>query len=127
LAVGRVPREQNQKMWDAFKSATRNFNHHKNDFYKSLKSDQQTNLEKKQELLNIAKEHAQSTDWNNSVQVIKKIQADWKKIGHVPRKYSDSIWKEFKQACNTFFDRYKERNHQHNQEFEENLNRKQNL
>src|SRR5690606_19311835 len=42
-------------------------------------------------------------------------------------KYSDSIWKEFKQACNTFFDRYKERNHQHNQEFEENLNRKQNL
>src|SRR5690606_312805 len=113
LAVGRVPREQNQKMWDAFKSATRNFNHHKNDFYKSLKPDQQTNLEKKQELLNIAKEHAKSTDWNNSVQVIKKIQADWKKIGHVPRKYSDSIWKEFKQACNTFFDRYKERNNQH--------------
>lgn len=127
LAVGRVPREQNQKMWDAFKSATRNFNHHKNDFYKSLKSDQQTNLEKKQELLGIAKEHAESTDWNNSVQVIKKIQADWKKIGHVPRKYSDSIWKEFKQACNRFFDRYKERNNQHNQEFEENLSRKQNL
>ncbi len=127
LAIGRVPREENQKMWDAFKNATRDFNHHKNEFYKSLKSEQQENLEKKQELLRIAKEHAESTDWNNSVQVIKKIQSDWKKIGHVPRKYSDSIWKEFKNACNEFFDRYKERNNQFNQEFEDNLVKKEAL
>lgn len=127
LAVGRVPREDNQKMWDAFKSATRDFNHHKNEFYKSLKSEQQDNLDKKQELLRIAKEHAESSDWNSSVQVIKRIQADWKKIGHVPRKYSDSIWKEFKEACNQFFDRYKERNNQFNQQFEDNLVKKETL
>jgi len=127
LAIGRVPREQNQKMWDAFKNATRDFNHHKNEFYKSLKSEQQENLEKKQELLRVAKEHAESSDWNNSVQVIKKIQSDWKKIGHVPRKYSDSIWKEFKDACNKFFDRYKERNNQSNEEFEDNLVKKEAL
>ena len=125
LAAGRVPKEFNQKMWDEFKTATRDFNHAKNEFYKSLKSDQQTNLEKKQELLNIAKEHAQSTDWNASVQVIKKIQADWKKIGHVPRKYSDSIWKEFKDACNAFFDHYKERGNQANQQFEDNFLKKE--
>jgi len=127
LATGRVPKEENQKMWDKFKAATRDFNHHKNEFYKSLKSEQQENLEKKQELLRIAKEHAESTDWNNSVQVIKKIQADWKKIGHVPRKYSDSIWKEFKEACNDFFNRFKERNTQFSQEFEDNLVKKEAL
>ncbi len=127
LAAGRVPKEFNQKMWDEFKTATRDFNHAKNEFYKTLKSEQQTNLEKKQELLRIAKEHAQSTDWNASVQVIKKIQADWKKIGHVPRKYSDSIWKEFKDACNTFFDHYKERGNQANQQFEENFAKKEEL
>lgn len=127
LAIGRVPREHNHKIWDAFKNATRDFNHVKNEFYKSLKSDQQENLEKKQELLRIAKEHAESTDWNNSVQVIKKIQADWKKIGHVPRKYSDSIWKEFKDACNLFFERYKDRNNQSNQEFEDNYVKKEAL
>src|SRR5690606_15187347 len=96
-------------------------------FYKSLKTEQQTNLEKKQELLRIAKEHENSTDWNASVQVIKRIQADWKKIGHVPRKYSDSIWKEFKDACNKFFDNYKERGNQVNQQFEENLIKKEEL
>lgn len=127
LAIGRVPKEYNQKMWDAFKVATRDFNHSKNEFYKSLKSEQQTNLEKKQELLRIAKEHANSTDWNASVQVIKRIQADWKKIGHVPRKFSDSIWKEFKDACNLFFDNYKERGNQVNQAFEENFVKKEAL
>lgn len=127
LAAGRVPKEFNQKMWDEFKTVTRNFNHAKNEFYKSLKSEQQVNLEKKQELLRIAKEHAESTDWNASVQVIKRIQADWKKIGHVPRKYSDSIWKEFKDACNKFFDHYKERGNQANQQFEDNFVKKEEL
>lgn len=127
LSAGRVPKEFNQKMWDEFKSVTRDFNHAKNEFYKSLKSEQQTNLEKKQELLRIAKEHADSTDWNASVQVIKRIQADWKKIGHVPRKYSDAIWKEFKEACNNFFDHYKERGNQANKQYEENLVKKEEL
>lgn len=127
LAVGRVPRENNQEMWNQFKAATREFNHKKNEFYKTLKTEQQTNLEKKTELLNIAKEHAESTDWQESVQIIKKIQADWKKIGHVPRKFSDSIWKEFKEACNTFFDNYKERGNKANEEYEKNLVKKQEL
>jgi len=127
LSIGRVPKEHNHKTWEAFKNATREFNHVKNEFYKSLKSDQQENLEKKQELLRIAKEHAESKDWNNSVQVIKRIQADWKKIGHVPRKYSDSIWKEFKDACNQFFENYKERNNQANQAYEENFVKKEAL
>ncbi|HIE45509.1 MAG TPA: DUF349 domain-containing protein, partial [Flavobacteriaceae bacterium] len=35
----------------------------------------------------------------------KKIQAEWKTIGHVPRKFSDKMWKEFRGACNHFFDR----------------------
>lgn len=127
LTIGRVPKEFNNQMWDAFKSATKEFNHVKNEFYKNLKSEQQRNLEKKQELLQIAKKHAESSDWNNSVQVIKRIQADWKKIGHVPRKYSDAIWKEFKDACNLFFERYKERNNQANQVFEDNYLKKETL
>jgi len=36
---------------------------------------------------------------------MKRIQGEWKKIGHVPRKYSDKIWKDFKNACNHYFDR----------------------
>ena len=104
---------------------TRDFNHIKNDFYKNLKTEQQINLEKKLALLETAKQHTESTDWNASVQVIKKIQNDWKNIGHVPRKNSDKIWKEFKETCNKFFDRYKKRHEQSNQKLEENFEKKE--
>lgn len=127
IGLGRVPKEKNAETWDAFKKVTREFNHIKNDFYKSLKSDQQINLEKKTALLEIAKQHADSTDWNNSVAVIKKIQNDWKNIGHVPRKNSDKIWKEFKETCNKFFDRYKKRHEQDNEKLEQNFEQKASL
>ncbi|MGV0937219.1 DUF349 domain-containing protein [Empedobacter falsenii] len=125
ITIGRVPKDKNSATWEAFKEVTRQFNHIKNDFYKNLKSEQQLNLEKKLALLEIAKQHTESTDWNASVQVIKKIQNDWKKIGHVPRKNSDKIWKEFKDTCNQFFDRYKKRHEQANQKLELNFKKKQ--
>lgn len=125
ITIGRVPKDKNSATWEAFKEVTRQFNHIKNNFYKNLKSEQQLNLEKKLALLEIAKQHTESTDWNASVQVIKKIQNDWKKIGHVPRKNSDKIWKEFKDTCNQFFDRYKKRHEQANQKLEQNLEKKQ--
>ncbi len=127
IAIGRVPKEFNQKLWDEFKNETREFNHRKNEFYKNLKLEQQKNLAKKEELLQIAKEHENSTDWDSSVQIIKRIQSDWKKVGHVPRKESDKIWKEFKEACNKFFDNYKARGSRINHEFTENLAKKEEL
>ena len=50
---------------------------------------------------------------------MKKIQADWKSIGHVPRKDSDKIWKQFKAACNHYFDQlHAERKAENQVEFE---------
>jgi Domain of Unknown Function (DUF349) len=104
--VGRVSRKQNEALWRKFKEATRNFNSQKNNFYKQIKSEQLNNLTKKRALLSQAQELKDSEDLEGTVALVKKIQADWKNIGHVPRKYSDKIWKEFKDACNHFFDRY---------------------
>jgi uncharacterized protein DUF349 len=106
--VGRVSRKQNEALWKKFKEATRKFNSLKNDFYKNIKSEQLENLTKKRALLAQAQELKDNADLEANVALVKKIQADWKNIGHVPRKYSDKIWKEFKEACNHFFDRYHE-------------------
>ena len=38
----------------------------------------------------------------------KNIQNQWKKIGHIPRSESNKLWKQFRSACNHFFDRYHE-------------------
>lgn len=103
--IGRVPRTKNREVWDAFKDATRRFNRTKNTFYKEQKQEQNRNLEKKRELLRIAEEHKDSEDFDTVTPLMKRIQADWKKIGHVPRRHSDKIWKEFKTACNHYFNR----------------------
>jgi hypothetical protein len=105
FTIGKVPRNKSQKIWDQLKDVTRKFNHAKNLFYKDLNSIQHKNLEKKQALLELAKSLKDSDDFKNATGQMKKIQADWKVIGHVPRKYSDKIWKEFKEACNHYFDR----------------------
>lgn len=103
--AGKVPSHLNEETWARFKSAVRDFNRNKNTFYKSLKKDQFENLNKKMELIKIAEDNKNNDDFVLTTQLMKKIQADWKKIGHVPRKDSDRIWKRFKDACNAYFDR----------------------
>jgi hypothetical protein len=55
---------------------------------------------------------------------MKKIQDEWKQIGHVPRKHSDKIWKEFKDACNHYFDKLKEQKDEHSVEEIESFDKK---
>jgi hypothetical protein len=103
--AGKVPRKDNEATWAAFKKAVRTFNRNKNAFYKNLKKEQQENLEKKKALLERALELKDSEDWDMATPEMKRIQQEWKEVGHVPRKYSDKIWKQFKEACNQYFDR----------------------
>ncbi|HNP68288.1 MAG TPA: DUF349 domain-containing protein [Aequorivita sp.] len=114
--TGRVPRANNKEIWKAFKDATGNFNHQKNSFYKNQKKEQYTNLEKKRELIKIAEENKDSEDFDATTSLMKKIQNDWKNIGHVPRKDSDKIWKQFKKACNHYFDRLHAQKNEANKE-----------
>ena len=103
--AGKVPLKVNEATWAKFKDAVRNFNRSKNQFYKDLKKEQYENLQKKKELIKIAEENKESEDFAVVTPLMKKIQNDWKKIGHVPRRDSDKVWKQFKNACNHYFDR----------------------
>lgn len=106
--AGKVPAEVTEETWANFKNAVRSFNVNKNVFYKDIKHEQNENLNKKLALVEKAKSLQDSSDFAATTPIMKKIQDDWKKIGHVPRKYSDSVWKDFKDACNAYFDRMHE-------------------
>ena len=114
--AGKVPRDKNEETWSEFKQNVRKFNRNKNAYYKGLKKEQYDNLEKKRELIKIAEDNKDSEDFKATTALMKKIQADWKKIGHVPRKDSDKVWKQFKAACNHYFDRMHKNNSQENEE-----------
>jgi len=101
--TGKVPQKQNEKTWKSFKAAVKSFNQQKNVFYKHLKKEQQDNLDAKKMLLELAVSLKDIPVDDETTQTFKRIQNEWKTIGHVPRKYSDKIWKSFKGACNTYF------------------------
>ncbi|PQV44904.1 uncharacterized protein DUF349 [Jejuia pallidilutea] len=125
--AGKVPIKVNEATWAKFKEAVRNFNRKKNAFYKELKKEQYDNLQKKRELVKIAEDNKDSEDFDATTPLMKKIQSDWKKIGHVPRKDSDKIWKQFKTACNFYFDRLHAKRNEANKEFIEAFKKKQEL
>jgi hypothetical protein len=106
--AGKLPYSKSEEVWQKFKNATKKFNAAKNVFYKQEKNGQQENLEQKIALIEYAESIKDSDDWEMATNAMKKVQSDWKKIGHVPRKFSDDIWKRFKAACNHYFDRFHE-------------------
>ncbi len=116
FATGKVPGEVNEATWAGFKTAVRNFNVLKNSFYKEIKKDQNDNLSKKQALVTKANELKESDDFAATTPIMKQIQEEWKLVGHVPRKFSDVLWKEFKAACNHYFERLKESKSEENSE-----------
>lgn len=125
--AGKVPIKVNEATWAKFKDAVRNFNRKKNAFYKDLKKEQYLNLQKKRELVKIAEDNKDSEDFEATTPLMKKIQSDWKKIGHVPRRDSDKIWKQFKSACNAYFDKLHSKRNEANKEFLEAFTKKQEL
>ena len=114
--AGKVPSEVTDQTWNNFKNAVRSFNVLKNSFYKDIKKDQNDNLSKKQALVAKANELKESTDFAVSTPIFKQIQDEWKTIGHVPRKFSDKLWGEFRGACNEYFEKLKEQKSEENAE-----------
>lgn len=121
IETGKVPKEYANSIWTQFKEVLKDFTYKKNEFYKTLKNEQIENLKRKNKLIEIANSNKDSEDWNTALEIFKKIQSDWKKTGHVPKKLSDKKWDEFQSACNYFFDRYKNKHKQNNDEFKQNL------
>ncbi|MDO1500021.1 DUF349 domain-containing protein [Winogradskyella maritima] len=122
--AGKVPLKKNEATWTKFKSAVRDFNRNKNKFYKNLKKDQYDNLQKKLDLIKVAEDNKDSDDFETVTPLMKRIQNEWKKIGHVPRKDSDKIWKQFKNACNAYFDKLHAEKKAENQELYDNFDKK---
>jgi hypothetical protein len=84
-----------------------------NEFYSNLKTNLKDNLENKKKLIEKVKELSSqqtnnSKEWDLLANQLKKCQAEWKKIGPVPKKENDKIWKEFRSYFDMFFDKRNE-------------------
>ncbi|MFI3316492.1 MAG: DUF349 domain-containing protein [Rikenellaceae bacterium] len=104
-SIGFAPKKDNNKIYERFRSACDKFFEAKREFYSSAKSEMDHNMELKTELCEAAESLQTSEDWKATTDALLELQAKWKKIGAVPRRYSDQIWKRFRAACDIFFER----------------------
>ncbi len=102
-AIGRAPVKSNDEIWQRFKKSINNFYNLKKEFFGGLKEQQTNNYNLKVNLCLQAEALKTSTNWKTTTNDFLKLQQEWKKIGPVPRKYSDKIWKRFRSACDEFF------------------------
>lgn len=106
--IGFAPRKYNNKIYDRFRKACDEFFDKKRTFYQEYKKVQDENLKQKRALLDKAETLKDNDNWKRTTGEFVKIQKEWKKIGPVPRKFSDDIWNKFRSACDHFFNRKKE-------------------
>ena len=102
--IGFTPKKHNTKIFERFRAACDMFFTKKTEFYKSIKAEMEKNLEKKRALCEKAEALKDSTDWKGTTEKMIALQKEWKTIGQVTRRHSDSIWKRFITACDYFFD-----------------------
>ncbi len=125
--IGFAPKKVNNEIWNRFRKALDTFFSAKKDFFRRFKDQQKENYNQKLNLCLQAEALKDSEDWKATTEELIRLQKEWKKVGPVPAKFSDKIWKRFRKACDHFFNRKSEHFANIGEKQEENLKKKQEL
>ncbi len=122
----------NQQIFERFRAACDNFFQKKAEFFKEVKDGLTENLAKKTALVEKAEALKDSKDWRATSEALIQLQKEWKSIGAIPHKYSESLWKRFIEAfwqrfigaCDAFFEAKNAATADQRNEEQENMARK---
>ena len=102
--IGYAPQKMNTQIFERFRTACDAFFEKKSQFFQRQKEELNANLARKKELVEKAEALKDSTEWRKTGDALIQLQKQWKEIGAVPRKYSETLWKRFIAACDQFFE-----------------------
>ena len=118
--IGFAPKKYNLSIYETYRAECDRFFHAKTEFFKDIRDAFITNLKHKralvakaQEITENAKAKLESNEmtrelWDEMTSQVQAIQAEWKTVGMVARKYSDELWKKFSETCDAFFEAKRE-------------------
>ncbi|MEC7244350.1 MAG: DUF349 domain-containing protein, partial [Bacteroidota bacterium] len=125
-SIGGVPKSSTRNISKEFWNSFKEFFNNKSKFFKKIDDSFKANLDLKKALVDKVNELKSSDDWENTSKEIQSLQQEWKKIGKVPMKEKDSIFKEFKDACDFFYERMRVEDKDTIKMYEDNLEKKLN-
>ncbi|MBR5484446.1 MAG: DUF349 domain-containing protein [Alistipes sp.] len=122
--IGFAPKKDNTRIYERFRAACDRFFEAKREFYAGVKTEMEHNLQLKNEICEAAEALQNSDDWKHATDELIALQAKWKEVGAVSRRYSDQVWKRFRAACDKFFERKSQHFAGVENEYEVNLQKK---
>jgi len=105
--IGMVTRKQSDILWKRFRKACDEFFAAKQTYYANIESHEQTNLAKKEELIQRVIDAPFVESKEENLQIIKAFQREWMDIGYTPLSEKDRLWKEFRAAIDKRFEKLK--------------------
>ncbi|MCO5260296.1 MAG: DUF349 domain-containing protein [Crocinitomicaceae bacterium] len=122
--IGFGPRKENDEIWTAFRAQCDRFFDAKKAFYATIQSKFDTIAEKKKEIIDKAHELKDSTDWKKTSMQLINLQNRWKELGNAGQRHEQKLWKQFRAACDAFFDNKQKFFNAADAEYETNLTAK---
>ncbi len=107
--LGFASKKMNNVLFARFRETCDKFFEMKANYFKNIKDDLATNLEKKIALCEKAEALKDSTDWKKTADEFVALQKEWKTIGAVAKKHSEVVWRRFLAACDYFFEEKKKK------------------
>ena len=107
--LGYASKKMNNALFARFRETCDKFFEKKANYFKTMKDELASNLEKKIALCEKAEALKDSTDWKKTTDAFVALQKEWKTIGAVAKKHSDVVWKRFLAACDYFFEEKKKK------------------
>jgi len=125
--IGFGPKKENEEVWKAFRSECDIFFARKKLFYGDIQAEYDKIAEKKIALVKKAEALKTSEDWKNTASQIIQLQKDWKDSGNAGQRNEQKLWKQFRGACDAFFNARQKHFEFADAEFEGNLTKKKEL
>ncbi|MDA3882596.1 MAG: DUF349 domain-containing protein [Bacteroidales bacterium] len=122
--IGFAPQKHNAEIYNRFSQACDDFFTKKRDFFKTIHEQELANKDKKIALCEKAESMLERTDWKDASRDYIQLQKQWKEIGPVPLRNSNSIWRRFSKACDRFFKQKNEHFAQKYNKTQENVDEK---
>ncbi|TSJ44863.1 DUF349 domain-containing protein [Fluviicola chungangensis] len=119
--IGFGPRKENEEVWKEFRASCDEFFAKKKAFFDSIRGKFDEVAAKKQQLVEKLEELKHSTEWKKTTDQILAIQKDWKELGSAGQRFEQKLWKEFRAACDHFFEAKQAHFSSKDKEFEGNL------
>jgi hypothetical protein len=102
--IGSGSRKDNEAVYQSFRVLCDEFFTAKKSFSKEIDAASQEIVVKKKVLIEKAQAYSASTDWKNTAEQLKKLQRQWQELGSAGPRHENKLWKDFRGACNAFFD-----------------------